>query len=258
MNRPFVATEHIWTDGTQIIDAGQRAGLDAAVPSCPGWAMRDLLFHIGECWSFWAWIVSERVVDVDRIRAEPEIVAPTDDFLIDWVTASHVAVHAALTSTPLDTEVWTWTGANRDVDWVRRRMAHETAIHRWDAELVTGDPYDIPTAVAADGIDEFLTWFLPRGDGSPLGGSVHLHCTDTHGPAHDGSDDASRAGGEWVVRDGESGGYLVERVHAKGDAAVRGTANDLVLWLWGRDGGPVEILGDATVADRLRTLGDRS
>ena len=40
---------------------------------------------------------------------------------------------------------------------------------------------------------------------------------------------------------------------AKGDTAVRGRASDLLLWLWGRDAGPVEILGDTDLTDRFRS-----
>jgi uncharacterized protein (TIGR03083 family) len=71
-------------------------------------------------------------------------------------------VFSALTRAGDDVEVWTWTGANQPVAWVERRMAQETAVHRWDAANAVGLPYDIPTAVAADGIDEFLTWFASR------------------------------------------------------------------------------------------------
>jgi uncharacterized protein (TIGR03083 family) len=256
MTHPFIATEHIWNDGSQLIDAVIRAGLDADVPSCPEWKTRDLAFHIGAVWNSWAWIVSERATSRDEIRAGYSRPSQLDDdVLIDWVTASHVGVHSALTSTPPDTEVWTWTGANRDVDWVRRRMAHETAVHRWDAENVVGDPYDIPTAMAADGIDEWLQWFLPTGQNVELGGTVHLHCTDSASSVSEGSDATRDTSGEWVIRQSADRSFSVERVHAKGDAAVRGKAHDLLLWVWARDGGPVEILGDEAVAQRLRRAG---
>ena len=62
-------------------------------------------------------------------------------------------------------------------------MTQETAVHRWDASNSVGIPYDIPVAVAADGIDEYLSWFAGpwcrHADATPVGGTVHLHCTDT-------------------------------------------------------------------------------
>ena len=44
------------------------------------------------------------------------------------------------------------------------------------------------------------------------------------------------------------------REHAKGDVAFRGPAESLLPFLWGRDGGPVDIVGDETVAARWREL----
>ncbi len=245
---PFDATAQLQLDGMQIIDAAERSGFGAPVRSCPEWTMGDLLWHVSEVWTFWLYVVDNDVTDrtaLDDYHPAPRV---ADDLLVDWAAAAHTGLHSVLTSTPPETEVWTWTGANRDVWWVRRRMAHETAVHRWDAERVVGDPYDLPAEVAADGIDEFLQWFAPRNRSVALGGSVHLHCTD---PELQGM-------GEWMVHRLDGEGIEMDRTHAKGDAAIRGRASDLLLWLWGRDAGPVEILGDEDVARHLRNSSDRS
>jgi hypothetical protein len=77
-----------------------------------------------------------------------------------------------------------------------------------------------------------------RADASPAGGSVHLHCTDTDG--------------EWTVAPSTAGGDVVSVGHAKGDAAMRGTAHDLLMALWRRDGlDHVEVFGDRAVAERF-------
>ncbi len=65
--------------------------------------------------------------------------------------------------------------------------------------------------------------FLPRLAGWPGRRSatrtIHLHCTDGEG--------------EWLItRAGDD--VVVTREHAKGDVAARGTASDLLLFLWGR------------------------
>ena len=45
------------------------------------------------------------------------------------------------------------------------------------------------------------------------------------------------------------------RGHAKGDAAIRGTARDLLLMIWGRDPlGAVDTFGDAAVIDLFRAV----
>ena len=55
-------------------------------------------------------------------------------------------------------------------------------MHRWDAETAAGRSYSIDPEIA-DSIDEFLEMSAPSvNDGAaPLGGSVHVHCTDTPG-----------------------------------------------------------------------------
>jgi len=72
-----------------------------------------------------------------------------------------------------------------------------------------------------------------------LGGSgetLHLHATDIEG--------------EWLVTL-QSDHITIDRGHAKGDAAVRATAIDLLLFVWGRDLGGLEHFGDHAVIDRL-------
>jgi uncharacterized protein (TIGR03083 family) len=140
--------------------------------------------------------------------------------------------------------VWTWSSGD-DIAWIARRMAHESAVHRVDAEAATGVEFRIAPEVAADGVDEFLTYFLGRdfggrGSSDPvvLRGSVHLHCTDTDG--------------EWTVVDGAPGEFVVTREHAKGDVALRGEAHDLLQVLWGRRAlDVVTVFGDGDVAARL-------
>jgi hypothetical protein len=118
----------------------------------------------------------------------------------------------------------------------------EAAVHRWDIEAAAGVPSG-PSAIdgvaAADSIDELLAVTLPWGvrADKPLSGSVHLHCTDVS----DGT-------GEWLVAaDGR-----VTAEHAKGDAALRGTASDLLLAIFKRIGTEtLDIVGDEAVAREL-------
>ena len=80
-------------------------------------------------------------------------------------------------------------------------------------------------------------------DAAAAGRSVHLHCTDV--------------AGEWLVVDDGAGGYVVTREHAKGDAAIRGTAHDLLMVLWRRlPLDAVEVIGDRAVAERFVARSD--
>jgi hypothetical protein len=139
--------------------------------------------------------------------------------------------------------VWTF-GPDATVRFWFRRQAHEVTVHRVDAERAAGRAgAPIDAALAADGVDEWLGFASTfgkealRGEGE----TVHLHCTDT-------ADDAL---GEWLLTlrpDGPG----IERVHAKGDVAARGTASDLDLFVAGRVGvDALEVFGDAALLDRV-------
>jgi hypothetical protein len=118
-------------------------------------------------------------------------------------------------------------------------MAHETAVHRWDAELAVGDTTPIDPELAADGVDEWLTVHLDtdvtyRGPEVPRpAGPLHLHCTDVPGEW-------------WAALDGTD--LTVVREHRKGDVAARGRAEDLLLVCWRRlPPSAVDVVGDAAV-----------
>jgi uncharacterized protein (TIGR03083 family) len=202
---PYDPLAHVRTDGQELLAIVSDHDLDVDVASCPGWNLGELAWHMGGVWNFWGRVVAERVTSVDTIRDWDQPDRPADELLIDWVTSAHTSLVSALTRAVPDQEVWTWTGANRDVRWVERRMTQETAVHRWDAADAVGVHYDIPVAVAADGIDEYLTWFAHAGrseaDAAALAGTVHLHCIDTGADVDEGSDDRS-TGRRRVARHG--------------------------------------------------------
>ncbi|MGB0114127.1 MAG: maleylpyruvate isomerase family mycothiol-dependent enzyme [Ilumatobacteraceae bacterium] len=255
---PYDPIAHLRTDGVKFLEIVADHGFDHTVPSCPEWTLGDLTWHLGGIWNRFARVVAERIATRDAWAELPRPQRPGDELLLDWVTAAHTSLVSALTRAEPDQEVGTWAGT-KNARWVERRMTQETALHRWDAAHAVGLPYELPVAVAADGIDEFLVrWFsgAPHEGVEPVGGSVHLHCTDIDEHHAEGSDDRTKAGGEWLVSSVDASGATLTREHAKGDAAVRGRAHDLLLWLWRRDGDPVEIIGDTEVAERFRAFAD--
>jgi uncharacterized protein (TIGR03083 family) len=229
--------ESLRRDGEALLAAAAVAGLDAGVPGCPGWRVADLLHHVGEVAHFWGTLVRERLTEpsgyVPPARPDGAAVA-------DWCRDRHAFLLDALRETPDDAQVWTWSRDHR-VGFVVRRMAHEVAVHRVDAEQATGRPGAIEPELASDGIDELLDHFVgPQGAGQAAGGSVHVHCTDV--------------AGEWLLRF-EAGGPVLTREHAKGDVALRGPASDLLLALWRRRPlDAVEVIGDAGALDRFWAL----
>jgi uncharacterized protein (TIGR03083 family) len=232
----------LWEHGLGLAFAAERAGLDAPVQSCPGWSVADLVWHILEVQDFWRWVVAEEASDPSGY-AEPE--RPADAELIPVYRRGVDALLAVLRDAEPETTVWSWAPRGHTAGWVVRRQAQEAAVHRWDAEAAAGTDWAVPADLAVDGVDEFFEHFVdsPGAGAAAVDGTVHLHCTD--------------AEGEWLVTEPDAAGRLaVATEHAKGDAAVRGVASDLLLLLWRRiglddQGDRFEVFGDRAVLDRL-------
>jgi uncharacterized protein (TIGR03083 family) len=216
----------------------------APVPAAPGWDTADLLRHVGLVHGRTSVIL--RTGTMERPTREngmlPE--AP-DDGILDWYRATLDELVADLRAIDdPDRPVYAFSPGHQRAGFWPRRMAHETTVHRVDAEQAAGWPVGaIEAAFAVDGIDEVLSVFVPVfGEGrSPGDGrTVHLHATD--------------AEGEWLIRF-DVGAVLVESGHAKGDAAVRGPAGELLLWLWGRVPlDELELFGSRDAAEALRGI----
>jgi uncharacterized protein (TIGR03083 family) len=231
--------QHLERDSDALADAAAAAGADAPIPSCPGWTVEDLLRHCagGDRWARTIVETGSREHAATQLPAD----APSGAGLVGYFRESARALHDTLAATGPDASVWTFSPADRTARFWYRRRAQETAVHRVDAQLAAGTPAPVDADLAVDGVDEFLTVFLPRLAGGVMaldGATVHLHCTDTEG--------------EWLIaRDGDD--LVVTREHAKGDVAARGSASDLVLFLWGRVGADqLEVFGDAGALGRFR------
>jgi uncharacterized protein (TIGR03083 family) len=224
---------HIFdTEHEAFLVACEQAGPSAPVPSCPDWTVADLLYHLYEVQYIWNRVTTERREGFAGMAMPTR---PADEALIDLLRGEHAGYTAMLRSFPASTPIWTWIGP-RTLAWLARRMAHETAVHRVDAELAAGTHVVIDAELASDGIDEFLEVFLNTREGT-VGGSVHVHCTDV--------------AGEWTIREAIDG-FDVSREHAKGDAAIRGAANDILLALWRRVPlSTCDVVGDTEVAVRF-------
>lgn len=213
-----------------------RADLDVAVPTCPDWTLRDLIVHTGHVhrWQTEAARVDAGdFPDVSKLSREPS----DGQSLADWFQEGVDAAVAIMAQVDPAASRWTWSKGTGDVaQWYFRRIAQETLVHRIDAELAAGDITDVDPAFAIDGIDEMTDMFMPAATGQPIGGhgeSLHLHATD--------------AEGEWTITM-HADRVDVVKGHAKGDAAIRGRAVDLLMQVWGRDPlGEVEVFGDEEV-----------
>ena len=230
-------------DTDQLGDAAEAAGLDAPVPSCPAWTVDDLTRHVGAVQRFWTGLVASRSTDVPDFSAMGGP-APEGDDRFEWVRAGGHELADTLAATPEDAPMWTFTGVGAARFWARRQ-AHEATIHRCDAELANGTLGSIDADLAADGVSEYFELFamLPlaqaiTGDGE----TIHFHCTDREV--------------EWLA-ELTPNGVALRPEHAKGNVAVRGPANAIMLAVWNRigpDNPELEIFGDRDLLDRWRRL----
>ncbi len=214
---------------------------EARVPSCPDWSVADLAKHVG-----FVLLWSTRAIREPSasMPGGVELGWPDDggrgSRLRDAASTATTA-HAEVDPSTL---VWTWAWGSAPAGFWSRRLMHELAIHRVDAELAADDVRPVVPAVAADGIDELLTTHLfmrgTRQRGEPLTGDdtdLHVHLTDVD------------RDGEWHVELTPTG-PIVTRAHRTADVAIRGRSEDALLWLWRRrDDADLELFGaDADVA----------
>lgn len=228
----------ITVDVDRLVEVG-RTTVDTPVPTCPGWDVGRLIGHLGRVHQWVAAVVAERSPD-GSVRAElPD--APRGPEVVEWFRQGAERLLQVLASVDGDDPIWNFfVDAERPAWLWHRRMAVETAIHRWDGERALGrrNAGAIDVHLAEQGIKEFFEIVFGRAAKGSLPGSLHLHRTDGEG--------------EWMIRLGSAGGTVVE-VHDKGDCALRGTASDLLLWLWNRiPAEDLEQFGDIAVADAWR------
>jgi uncharacterized protein (TIGR03083 family) len=230
--------EHLRADSATTADA-VRADPDAPVPTCPGWDRRALLRHLG---GVHAWVRAQLAAGPGERRTHEDAERPpAGDELFDWFATGATALAAGLEAMDLDAS-WPTSWGARPGLWFPRRMAQETAVHRWDVA-----PAPLDGDLAADGLDELLRSFLRRVPAERLegvAGTIHLHATDAQ----------LQAPCEWLLSLGPDG-IQADPVHAKGDVALRGPASDLLLWAWNR--APLdrlEVLGDAALAARWSSI----
>ena len=204
--------------------------------SCPAWTLAHLAEHLGQIhrWANFC-AVNARPPTADEAAA----LASVDPSRVgEWYRGCVAELMATLESLDPDAATWHPFPVERVARVWSRRQAHETAMHRWDAERAIGVDAELDPELASDGIDEYFEIVIPRlmkrESLAVPRGSLHVHCTDVEG--------------EWLVWS-DDGDYRMRRAHEKGDAALRGPAEAILLRLWGRT---------SELSDELSQVGDES
>ncbi|MEU2117691.1 maleylpyruvate isomerase family mycothiol-dependent enzyme [Streptomyces sp. NPDC016459] len=274
----MMITEHIdvlETAGRRLAGAAAAAGPDAEVPNCPGWRIRDVLRHTTMVHRWAASYVAEGHTTYHRGAVEPTL---DGDALLAHCREGHEGLVATLRAAPETLECLMLFPAPSPLAFWTRRQAHETTVHRADAEsaLATG-PGPVDPTVAADGIDELLRGFRGRDRSrvrTPGPRTMRVRTTDTGdvwtvrlSPTEPRAEREGRS----VVGAGAAGGVAAEAVIATGsgsvaasaagsdsgsgsgsgsaDVELSGPADRLYLTLWNRlPTAAVTVTGDAELA----------
>ncbi|HEY3893962.1 MAG TPA: maleylpyruvate isomerase family mycothiol-dependent enzyme [Pseudonocardiaceae bacterium] len=214
----------------------------AEVPGCPDFTLAETLRHVGSVYRVTQMWVREGRQPTQWQRA------PSDGDLIGFVQTGLSELLGELARHDPAEPCDTWWPADRTHGFWRRRMVHETAVHRVDVQAAAGGPvHAVDPEVALDGIDELLfLWFGHRLNelrmSLPQQGVVALAAADrcwlaTFEPGHSTARRAEEAD------------------LSTADAVVSGEPMEIYLWSWGRlPDQSVQIVGDQEAVGRLWTL----
>ncbi|MBT2469797.1 maleylpyruvate isomerase family mycothiol-dependent enzyme [Streptomyces sp. ISL-66] len=158
-------TEYLKTlahEGELLADAAERAGTDALVATCPEWRIADLLRHTGSVHRWATRLVADGLLEPAPFPQAPELAGGE---LAAWFREGHAALVRTLTEAPADVACWTFlpSAPPSPLAFWARRQAHETTVHRMDAESALGVEFEpVEAEFATDGVDELLTGFHAR------------------------------------------------------------------------------------------------
>src|SRR5258708_14679634 len=110
-------------EGGMLAAAAARTDLDAPVPTCPDWRLRDLLRHVGGVHRWAAWNVGHPSPDPVPAEQEARLMSswPPDVGLVDWFRDGHAALVDTLQAAPPDVACWSFLPAPPPLAfWARR------------------------------------------------------------------------------------------------------------------------------------------
>ncbi|GAB2480760.1 maleylpyruvate isomerase mycothiol-dependent enzyme family protein [Jatrophihabitans fulvus] len=242
---PAELLDHLRADGPRLIAAAGRAGWDAAVPGTD-WDVRTLVAHTGAVHRWSADIVRRTLATNETGGSAAFREDVPDAALAGWFADGHAALLDVLAHGDPDAETYRFYRGGSGRDFWTRRQAHETAVHRADAEAAAGEDPVVDAALAQDGLAELAILARNRAFAAALSqrgawDGARLVLAPDEGPA-------------WTVDFGGEKLRPEPTDDPSGAAAVvSGRAGAVYLWAWNRPAA-VTVTGDIEVAGRWRTV----
>ncbi|MBM0224973.1 maleylpyruvate isomerase family mycothiol-dependent enzyme [Micromonospora sp. ATA51] len=233
------------TEGPAFAAAVAEAPPETPVLSCPGWTVSGLTRHLG---GVYQWVRSFVTSGSTNLPARPAAELPAGMTPLQFWQQEYDQLMALFEGLDPESPAWNWAPQPKKAGFWPRRLAHETAVHRWDAQLAIAAGGPIEAKLAADGVSEVLDTWLPAGRRRTPGqwhGVVQLTATDA------AQDWYLRLRGEGVALLDTATVFGHEEHHAR--AQVTASASDLMLALWGRISfDTLGVTGDRSLLDGLR------
>lgn len=236
---------HLDADSHLLAAAGAK-GLEPDVPCCPGWSVNDVVLHVAELHAHKADLINGGWVE----ESPPRPSLPDGMDPLEWYRRGAAHLYQALESADPSAPANTF-GRDRTVGFWFRRMAHETLVHRVDAEQAHGYESGVDPDLAVDGVAELFDVFV---SGHPVWARfqpgedvIRIDLADRSWNVRLGKFIGSKSGRDYVVR------TTMEESGAEPGAVVTGEPDRVLLWMWGR--APIDdvtVTGDPDVADNFR------
>jgi uncharacterized protein (TIGR03083 family) len=239
--------ECLATDYGDLRKAAAAVPLTVPVPTCPGWTMGDLVFHVAEVYLHKATVM--------RTGKWPEPWPPPgaeQEAELPLLGRGYAELTAEFSTRQPGDGTPTWYDPDQTVAFWIRRMAQETVIHRIDAELAAGLPViAVPGNLAVDGVDEVLKCFLGY-DVEALDQLEGGHLADGSG-----QDTINVLAGQtaWTIRPSPRTVVIEDGASAHPRLVVQAAPDPMLRWLWGRAGDEtVRLTGEEAWAGYLRRM----
>ncbi|MGD1221791.1 maleylpyruvate isomerase family mycothiol-dependent enzyme [Streptomyces krungchingensis] len=226
-------------EGRLLAASAEAAGPDAEVATCPDWQVRDLVRHTGMVHRWATSFVAEGHTSYHPDGGLPDL---DGDELLGWFRDGHRRLVDTLAGAAPDVQCWSFLPAPSPLAFWARRQAHETTVHRVDAESALGPQRSaVAGQFAVDGIDELLRGFHGRTRSKVRTREprvLRVRATDVPDTV-------------WTLRLSQEPPVCEREERGAADCELAGPADELYLSLWNRLPFP-GLTGDASTAELWR------